>query len=84
MQNYTVKLVNPAFILLEDTNVGMSITNSAERVVAEILNLEGFSGQQIFYVDTQGCVDELVHDGKKFIGFNIGFDTVDEFESAML
>jgi len=45
----------------------LSVTNDAEYVVKTILS--NFGNKKIFYKDTSGCVDELAHDGKKFVEF---------------
>lgn len=45
----------------------VSVTNDAEAVVAHVDR--HFPGRRIFYRDTMGNWDELVHDRAKFIGF---------------
>lgn len=44
-----------------------SITNDAERVVAEVNHAH--PGHRIIYKDTEGEWDELLHDKGKFTGF---------------
>jgi UDP-2,3-diacylglucosamine pyrophosphatase LpxH len=52
----------------------LSITNDAEEVIAELRPLYG--NRRVFYRDTQGRWDELVHDETGFISFRlIGKDT---------
>jgi hypothetical protein len=51
---------------------GMSVTNNAENVVAEIDSIMPIFGLTISYTDTMGQTDELLHDGKLFSGFAPG------------
>lgn len=50
-----------------------SVTNDAERVVAEVNKLH--PGKRIFAVDTECDVAELVHDNGKFLRF-VTFDEI--------
>jgi hypothetical protein len=56
-------------VLLKDIG-GRSITNSAEDVVKWALSEIG--AMRIFYIDSAGQVDELVHDGERFVDFGHG------------
>jgi len=58
---------NDTTVYISDLNIGMSVTNDAERVVEEII--PRFKGKRIVYKDTDGRWDELVHDGHQFTGF---------------
>ena len=49
---------------------GRSVTNDAERVVAELA--QHARDRRIFYYDTDGWLDELVHDRGRFTGFAPG------------
>ena len=53
---------------------GMSITNVAEEVVQEVLSNQVLMyknpNKRIFYIDTDGCESELIHNGKYFEGFS--------------
>jgi hypothetical protein len=58
-------------VLVIDRDDGhLSVTNDAEKVVAEILEQFGV-GRRIIYRDTMGRWDELKHDGKRFTGFAV-------------
>jgi len=57
----------PGMVWIVDLNRGSSVTNDAERVVAE-LN-DRFPGFRIIYRDSMGNWDELKHDNGKFTGF---------------
>jgi hypothetical protein len=58
---------NDTTVYIADMNIGMSITNDAEAVVAKLL--PKIKGKRIVYKDTEGSWDELVHNGREFIGF---------------
>lgn len=51
-------------IVIDDKDVGMSVTNDAERVCRHLVNLYG--NKRIFYYDTIGNFDELVHENGEF------------------
>lgn len=55
------------FIIIEDLNQGVSITNDAEAVVKEVVDLYG--DKRIRYYDTDGRFDELVHNHSQFVDF---------------
>jgi len=61
-----LKITNDAVLLL-DSNTGKTITNAAEEVVHYVLAL--YPDRQIYYIDTNLDVDELVHDGQNFTHF---------------
>lgn len=46
-----------------------SVTNDAEGVVARVKNL---GSRRLFYFDSQGDLDELLHVGGVFVGFAPG------------
>lgn len=46
---------------------GKSVTNDAEAVVKYLLQLHG--NKRIAYYDTTNSLDELCHDGQKFLDF---------------
>lgn len=64
---YSLQFVARNEVLLRDSGEGRSITNDAERVVQDVLARA--PGHRIFYIDTMGNCDELVHDGAQFTGF---------------
>jgi hypothetical protein len=66
--SYTITTVAPtAVFLVDDNDNSKSVTNDAENVVA---NVNGqFPNRRIFYKDTMGCWDELVHNSGTFIRF---------------
>jgi hypothetical protein len=61
----------PGIVWLVDLDLGrMSVTNDAEAVVASI-DAE-YPDCKIYYRDSAGCWDELVHDHGRFIDFKVG------------
>jgi hypothetical protein len=70
-RNFRIQQVDKTWVFIVDTSNetnSMSITNSAEEVVKELLQF--YPDRRIAYSDTEGDIWELVHDGKKFISFN--------------
>jgi predicted double-glycine peptidase len=62
--------VNDDAVYLADENDGaMSITNDAEAVTMWTNNL--YPDRRIYYRDTEGNWDELVHKNGVFVGFNL-------------
>lgn len=58
------------------TDVGtthMSVTNDAEAVVCDLHEKGILRGRRLFYYDSEGRLDELVHDGHgRFLSFAPG------------
>ena len=76
--SYAIVHTEPFAIWLEDVSHvtgGMSITNSAEEVIQDLLK-SGLitAGKRVYYTDTDGVTDELCHDGSEFTGFSLGVD----------
>jgi len=69
------------YIIDDGHENNMTVTNDAERVVAKITAdhwLMGYLHQRIFYQDTDGQIDELVHDGNgRFIRYSAGHEPFD-------
>ena len=65
--SYRITKVTPNVVQLVDTDSGMSVTNDAERVVAEVFNL--YPNRRIIYRDTTGQWDELLHNHGIFTDF---------------
>lgn len=65
--NYTITHVAPTAVFLVDNDVGRSVTNDAENVVAAVA--ASHPNRRIFCKDTMGCWDELVHNNGTFLRF---------------
>lgn len=73
---YRIVDIVETHILLEDKcqDYGcMSLTNAAELVIQDLLE-KGLTsaGKKVYYIDTEGRIDELCHDGKRFTGYAPG------------
>lgn len=60
-------------LYIRDEDVGMSVTNDAENVVAELFE-NGLlnNGKRLFYYDSENQLDEILHEEGKFTGFAPG------------
>ena len=79
---FDVQLFNTNFILITDNSVltnTISITNDAENVVEYLYKYYDIGNKRIFYEDTWGRVDELLHDNEIFIDFKSGYNNIEEF-----
>lgn len=95
INNYSILDKGSDYILLQDSGEGVTITNSAEAVIEDLYEMNDlihwkdeetelkhskhYPHVRVYYVDTEGCVDELEHKNGKFIGFKPGFKNEVEF-----
>jgi len=54
-------------IILDNNMGGKSVTNDAENVVEYLYSVYG--NRRIFYIDSEGILDELRHTNGEFVGF---------------
>ena len=54
-------------VILDNNLGGRSVTNDAENVVEYLYSVYG--NRRIFYIDTEGILDELRHKNGNFVGF---------------
>ena len=66
---YDPSHVSIGIVYIRDENTGMSITNDAEAVVADVLSK--YPNHRIIYRNTDGTRDELLHRHGKFTGFKM-------------
>jgi hypothetical protein len=59
------------FVLIEDRNKGMSVTNDAENVIAHIAGQVDLTGKRVLYRDSEGRWDELLVQDGRFAGFRL-------------
>ena len=58
-----------------------TITNDAEEVVAEVHRIFNLGERRLFYIDSDGDIDELLHTGRgEFTGFGQGSGPFDRAE----
>jgi hypothetical protein len=73
------------FIYIKDIGFDkgrFSVTNDAEFVVAELHENFNLGNRRIFYMDSEGNVDELLHRSGVFSGFRAGYEGHELPESA--
>jgi hypothetical protein len=76
---YYAESINLNLILIRDLNGPKSVTNDAEGVIKDISPPKDC---RVFYVDSDGMVDELKHDGAgNFVAFHYGFTCEEEFRT---
>ncbi|MCL2139786.1 MAG: DUF6011 domain-containing protein [Treponema sp.] len=64
-----------SFIYIKDTghNCTKTVTNDVEWVLQKLSeNCKYFDKKRIFYMDSDGKIDEILHAGKTFTGFKAG------------
>ena len=54
-------------VILDNNLGGRSVTNDAENVVEYLYSVYG--NRHIFYIDSEGVLDELRHKNGNFVGF---------------
>jgi hypothetical protein len=71
---YEVIADNAQFIYLEDSghNQFKTVTNDAEYVLSKLNEEYGIGNKRIFYKDSSGEIDEIVHKNGIFTGFRHG------------
>lgn len=70
MANYIIERDRPGYLLIRDMgpwDQHRTITNDAESVVEELA--PGLGDRKLFYIDTQGNTDRILHKDGKFIDF---------------
>jgi hypothetical protein len=68
------------YILIRDIghNSGRTVTNDAEYVINQLFVDEGITEEtRVFYEDSEGRIDELLHSGKKHTGYKAGHEGVE-------
>lgn len=70
--SYEVVASDDRILVIRDTSHltgGRTVTNDAERVIAD-LNRQGLlNDRRLLYYDSEGQLDELVHNEGEFLGF---------------
>jgi hypothetical protein len=54
-----------------------SVTNDAEKVIQKLSADYDLGNRRVFYMDTEGLIDELLHKGPRFTGFKQGHEGVE-------
>ena len=80
--SFTVLQNTPEYIYIQDNATTgppfyMSVTNAAEDVIEELWKQGSLSSQKrLFYKDTEGQIDELIHVNGVFKGFKAGHEGI--------
>jgi len=68
------------FVYIQDRGRQLNcktITNNVSWVLSELDDLiENFESKRLFYMDSDGRIDEIVHNGKYFVQFKAGHEGV--------
>jgi hypothetical protein len=86
--DFHIVMTTPEWVLIRDnanTCQTMSITNDAENVVKFLKeNAILIANSILYYIDTDGRVDILEHDGQgNFIDFKPGYESEDKFYNSI-
>ncbi|GMO33928.1 MAG: hypothetical protein Ta2B_14410 [Termitinemataceae bacterium] len=74
-----LKYESGKYILIRDIghHTGLSVTNDAEYVVEQLyIDFKIDDRTRIFYEDSEGEIDELLHTSRRFKGFKLGHDDI--------
>ena len=75
---FSVIEVKPNFILIKDTGHmdHKTISNDVEWVLSQLAQEYNLQYRRIFYIDSAGDIDEIIHNGMAFHGFKHGHEGV--------
>lgn len=83
---YSIFLLERFYVVIkdeyDDSNPTSTITNSVERVVIDLYKhniITNSDDKKLFYIDTDGRIDEIVYNKDKFINFKFGYDNLESF-----
>jgi hypothetical protein len=71
---FTIEKETPEYIYILDTGYThtRTITNDPEFVIRELINKYALGDRKIFYRDSEGTIDEIVHAGGRFLKYSPG------------
>ena len=77
---YSVIRNEPDFVYIIDTggNAGKrTVTNDADFVIQDLSDfIDNFENKRVFYTDTEGRINEMLHNGNRFLTFKAGHEGV--------
>lgn len=84
---FKVKHIGFRFVFVTDESEGtdcLSLTNGMEALVKNLSGKRGIIDDStcLYYKDTDGRVDEVMHSEGKFVGFGAGFKNEEQFIQA--
>ena len=78
--NFTIEKETPEYIFILDIgpwDQHPTVTNNAEGVVETLAKENALGDRRLFYQDSEGQIDELLHAAGKFNGFAPGHSGID-------
>ena len=77
---FGIQIENDSFVYIMDKGNHhncKTVTNDVEWVLQELDDLiERFENKRLFYTDSEGQTDEIIHNGKRFISFKSGHEGI--------
>ena len=77
---FSIQIDAPGYVYIIDTghNHGKrTITNDAENVISELYGLiDDLKNKRVFYLDSDGRIDEIIHSAGRFVTFKAGHEGV--------
>lgn len=81
---YQIIRITDTLVLLKDLDQGATITNYPSETLNHLSQNRSIKGKRIFYRDTVGRYDEIVHDRGVFRCFRPGTPAQQSFFDALL
>jgi len=77
---YSVRRITDDYIYIVDDcgTHSKSVTNDVENVLSYLSEMYKLGNRRLFYRDSDGVIDEILHDNGKFITFAPGFIGISE------
>jgi len=75
-----LKYVPGKYIFIEDIghSMGRSVTSNVEYVIERLYIEQNIThGTRVFYKDSDGSIDEIIHTAGRFKGFKAGHEGID-------
>lgn len=80
--SFNIEEIKENYVLIKDNSnmtETMSVTNDAENVIGFLYGRGILANRRLFYIDTEGRVDELKHNGNHFQSFAPGYKSIFDF-----
>jgi hypothetical protein len=77
--NYNIVNVTNSYIFVKDVGyrTQKTITNDVDYVLSELKKqVNNMEYKRLFYMDSEGSIDEIVHSGNRFVEFRAGHEGV--------
>ena len=76
---FTIEKETPEYIYIIDTghNHTKTITNDPGHVIETLAIYHALGERRVFYKDSEGQIDEILHSGSRFTGYKAGHSGVE-------